>query len=85
MKLDFSIEAFSDLQEWIMTEKKKASKIMDLIADIQNHPFEGIGKPEPLKYEWSGYWSRRIDGELRLVYRIKGDTIEIASCKYHYS
>ena len=85
MKLDFSIEAFSDLQEWIMTEKKKASKIMDLIADIQNHPFEGIGKPEPLKYEWSGYWSRRIDGEHRLVYRIKGDTIEIASCKYHYS
>ncbi len=85
MKLDFSSEAFSDLHEWIITEKKKASKIMDLIADIQKHPFEGIGKPEPLKYEWSGYWSRRIDGEHRLVYRIKGDAIEIASCKYHYS
>lgn len=84
MKLDFSEEAFKDLQEWVLTEKKKASKIMDLLTDIDKHPYEGIGKPEPLKYGMSGYWSRHIDLEHRLVYRIVEGTIKIASCKYHY-
>jgi toxin YoeB len=55
-----------------------------LIEDILEHPFAGIGKPEPLRYEWSGYWSRRITGEHRLVYRIEGNTVFIAQCRFHY-
>jgi toxin YoeB len=55
-----------------------------LIADVVEHPFAGIGKPEPLRYEWSGYWSRRITSEHRLVYRVEGDVIYIAQCRFHY-
>jgi toxin YoeB len=55
-----------------------------LICDIQRSPFDGIGKPEPLKYEWSGFWSRRIDEEHRLVYTCQADDIIIAQCRYHY-
>jgi toxin YoeB len=60
------------------------AKIDRLIEDILEHPFAGIGKPEPLRYEWSGYWSRRITGEHRLVYRVEGDTVFIAQCRFHY-
>ncbi len=59
-------------------------KINDLIKDIQRNPYEGIGKPEPLKYDLSGYWSRRIDREHRLVYQVDENEIRIYSCKYHY-
>lgn len=85
MKLDFSRDAFRDFQEWISQDRKKAVKITELLADIEKHPFEGIGKPELLKYEWNGWWSRRIDLEHRLVYRVREGSIEVASCRYHYT
>ena len=84
MKLDFKKDAFRELRDWVVIDRKKAKKILDLIDDIQKHPFEGIGKPEPLKHDLSGCWSRRIDLEHRLVYRLEKDTLEIISCKYHY-
>ena len=68
---------------WLKTDKKIANKIDKLILDIQQHPFTGLGKPEPLKGELSGYWSRRITQEHRLVYTVKDDII-IVQCMFHY-
>jgi toxin YoeB len=84
MKLEFEESAFEDLQYWVKSEKKKAAKILELIQAIDQSPFDGIGKPEPLKFNLSGCWSRRIDQEHRLVYRIENDVIRILSCRYHY-
>ncbi|MEY2913140.1 MAG: hypothetical protein RLZZ184_2449 [Cyanobacteriota bacterium] len=70
--------------EWGKEDKKVFKKILELIKDIQREPFSGIGKPEPLKYELQGYWSRRITDEHRLVYKIEEDLLIILSCKYHY-
>ncbi|WP_082727289.1 Txe/YoeB family addiction module toxin [Nostoc sp. NIES-3756] len=67
-----------------MEDKKVFKKILDLVKDIQRDPFSGIGKPEPLKYELQGYWSRRITEEHRLVYKVEEDLLIILSCKYHY-
>jgi toxin YoeB len=72
------------LGEWGKEDKKVFKKILELIKDIQREPFSGIGKPEPLKYEFQGYWSRRITNEHRLVYKIEEDLLIILSCKYHY-
>jgi toxin YoeB len=72
------------LGEWGKEDKKVFKKILELIKDIQREPFSGIGKPEPLKYELQGYWSRRITNEHRLVYKIEEDLLIILSCKYHY-
>lgn len=84
MKLDFKQNAFEDFQYWIKSDRKKALKIAELLYSIESDPFSGIGQPEPLKYELSGFWSRRIDNEHRLVYRIRDDCIEILSYRYHY-
>jgi toxin YoeB len=85
MKTTFANEtSFSDYYEWTVNDKKTAKKIMTLINDIKRSPYSGLGKPEPLKYELSGYWSREITKEHRLVYRVEEETIEILSCKYHY-
>lgn len=84
MNICFSKNAWEDYTSWLADDKKMLKKINDLITDIQRTPFEGRGKPEPLKYELSGYWSRRIDREHRLVYQISGSEILIYSCKYHY-
>ena len=85
MKITFANEAsFNDYYEWTVNDKKTARKIMALIKDIKRTPYSGLGKPEPLKYELSGYWSREITKEHRWVYRVEGETIEILSCKYHY-
>jgi len=85
MKTTFANEtAFDDYYEWTVNDKKIAKKIMTLIKDIKRTPYRGLGKPEPLKHELSGYWSREITKEHRLVYRVEGETIEILSCKYHY-
>ena len=84
MNLTFSKNAWEDYTSWLIEDKKMLKKINDLIKDIQRTPFEGRGKPEPLKYELSGYWSRRIDREHRLVYQASGNEILIYSCKYHY-
>ncbi len=77
-------QAFEDLQWWTERDRKKAIKIYDLIKDIQRDPFHGIGKPEPLKHQFSGCWSRQIDKKHRLVYQSTGDKIIVLSCKGHY-
>ncbi|MCL1859652.1 MAG: Txe/YoeB family addiction module toxin [Oscillospiraceae bacterium] len=84
MKKIWSDEAWDDYLGWQRDDKKIVKKINDLLKDIERHPFEGIGKPEPLKHELSGYWSRHINGEHRLVYEIQSNNIYIAQCKYHY-
>ena len=85
MKTTFANEeSFNDYNEWTIGDKKTARKIMILIKDIKRTPYSGLGKPEPLKHELSGYWSREISKEHMLVYRVDGETIEILSCKYHY-
>ena len=84
MRIVFSKNAWEDYISWLRDDKKNLKKINDLIKDIQRTPFEGKGKPEPLKYDLAGYWSRRINLEHRLVYSIEGDEIRIVSCRYHY-
>ncbi len=82
--LEFDINAFEDLAWWIKQDRKKALRIIDLIKQIEREPFGGIGKPEPLKHDFKGCWSRRIDDEHRLVYQVFNDKIKILSCRYHY-
>lgn len=83
MKLVFVDESWEDYLYWQKTDKKMLKRINSLIKDTRN-PFEGTGKPEPLKYKYSGFWSRRIDGEHRLIYQVKEDAILIAKCRFHY-
>jgi toxin YoeB len=83
-KVAFEPEAFAEFGEWGIEDKKVFKKILSLIKDIQREPFSGIRKPEPLKYELQGYWSRRITDEHRLVYKVEEDVLIIISCKYHY-
>jgi toxin YoeB len=82
--LSFEDVAFAEYRQWEIDNKKVFNKINSLITEIMRDPFRGTGKPEPLKWEWAGYWSRRITQEHRLVYRVLKDQIIIASCKYHY-
>lgn len=84
MRLIFKEQAFQDLQYWIKHDNKKAKKIFDLIENIDRTPFEGLGKPEPLKHFLAHCWSRRIDAEHRLIYKVIDESIEIISCRYHY-
>lgn len=85
MKLTFSSKAWDDYLYWQKTDKTKLKRINTLIKEIQRNPFEGIGKPEPLKHSLSGYWSRRINDEQRIVYKITGDSLLIAQLRYHYA
>jgi toxin YoeB len=80
----FVPKAFKEYQEWIATDRKMALRIGDLIRDILRNPFEGLGKPEPLKHYLKGYWSRRIDNEHRLIYGVTEEYIIIISCFSHY-
>ena len=84
MKLVFSENAWDDYQHWLRTDKKLLKRLNSLIRDIQRSPYEGIGKPEPLKHALSGYWSRRITDEHRIVYKVNDDAIFIAQARYHY-
>jgi toxin YoeB len=84
MRVEFSEKANSQFNRWLVDDKKIYVKIIDLIESIANTPFKGIGKPEPLKGNLSGFWSRRINIEHRLVYKIEKDVIYIVQCKYHY-
>ncbi|MEV0366580.1 Txe/YoeB family addiction module toxin [Nocardia fusca] len=84
MKVTFAKVAFDDLDHWISTDRRMALRVMRLINDIDRDPFTGLGKPEPLKGDKSGYWSRRINDEHRLVYAVSGDNILIAQARYHY-
>lgn len=83
--LEFDPAGFEDLAWWIEKNRKKAQKIVKLIKEVQRNPFEGTGKPEPLKHELTGCWSRRIDKEHRLVYQVFNEKIRILACRYHYS
>lgn len=85
MKLLFSEQAWEDYQYWLSTDKKLLKRINLLIRDTCRDPFEGIGKPEPLRHFLKGYWSRRINEEHRMVYRVKADTLLLAQLRYHYS
>ena len=84
MKIVFSINSWEDYISWQKEDKKILKKINELIKDIQRTPYQGIGKPEPLKYDLTGLWSRRIDREHRLVYQIRGEELLIYSCRFHY-
>lgn len=84
-KFIYSAIAHEQLTEWIRQNPKIAIKIMDLVEEISKTPFVGKGKPEPLKHNLKGTWSRRIDAEHRLIYLVTETTIDIVSCKYHYS
>jgi len=82
--ISFLETAFSEYRQWELDDKKIFNKINSLITEIMRDPFHGTGKPEPLKWDWAGYWSRRITQEHRLVYKVLKDHVIIASCKYHY-
>ena len=84
MRLEFEKEAWQDIEYWKRTDKNKLKKILTLIISIRNSPFSGIGKPEALKHEIVGAWSRRIDRTNRLVYKVEGDVVKILQCRYYY-
>ena len=81
----FVQKAFKEYQQWVVIDRKMALRIGDLIKDISREPFKGIGKPEALKYEFKGCWSRRIDNEHRLIYSVTQTSIIIYSCYSHYT
>ncbi len=83
-KITFEASAFQDFAQWATQNKKLYQRLISLITDTLRDPFSGIGKPEPLKHELKGYWSRRINDEHRLVYKVTDDAISIVSCKHHY-
>lgn len=84
MRVVFSEHAWDEYLYWQKTDRKVVLRINALILEIQRDPFEGIGKPESLKHALSGYWSRRITDEHRIVYRMEGDDVLIAQLRYHY-
>ena len=83
-EVEFTKLAYSQFMEWKKTDKKIFNRIELLIEAIQENPHEGIGKPEPLKHEFAGYWSRRITKEHRLIYKVTHGSIIIFACKFHY-
>ena len=84
MNIQFSSRGFEDYIYWQTFDKKILKKVNELLKEISRNHYEGIGKPEPLKHALSGYWSRRITDEHRLVYKVDGDVIEVAQARYHY-
>lgn len=84
MKLLFSTQAWADYLYWQATDKRMVKKIHELIKEVARDPYRGLGKPEPLKHALSGFWSRRITEEHRMIYRIEEDLLQIAQLRYHY-
>ena len=84
MKLCFVEESWEDYLYWQKPDKKMVSRINKLIKEIARTPFEGLGKPEPLKFKYRGFWSRRIDQEHRLIYKVTDNEIWIVKCRFHY-
>lgn len=82
--LEFDAAAAEDLAWWIERDRKKALRLLRLIQETHRDPFRGVGKPEPLKHELAGCWSRRIDQEHRLIYQVRDSSIRILACRYHY-
>lgn len=84
MEKRWADEAWEDFEYWTKEDRKVLKKILELLKDIDRNGYQGIGKPEPLKHEFSGYWSRRIDEYNRIVYKIEKETIFILQCGSHY-
>jgi toxin YoeB len=84
MNFVFTELSWEDYLYWQKNDKQKLKRINDLLKDISRHPYECIGKPEPLRFNYAGFWSRRIDEEHRLIYRVIDNEIQIAKCRYHY-
>lgn len=84
MIVSFAEQAWEDYLYWQGTDKKTLRRINELIKEISRTPFDGKGDPEPLRHNWSGYWSRRIDREHRIVYKVIDGEIVVAQCRYHY-
>ena len=82
--LEFDSAALEDLAWWVQQDRRKALRIIRLVQETAGDPFGGIGKPEPLKHELAGCWSKRIDDEHRLVYQVLQDKIRVLACRYHY-
>ncbi|HLO46898.1 MAG TPA: Txe/YoeB family addiction module toxin [Kamptonema sp.] len=80
----FQPEFIQDLEYWVETDRKAALRLIKMVREILRDPFEGIGKPEPLKYEFSGAWSRRLNKEHRIVYLVSDDQIDFLKARYHY-
>jgi toxin YoeB len=84
MKLVFTELSWEDYLFWQKNDKQKLKRINEILKDISRNPYDGIGKPEALKFNYAGFWSRRIDEEHRLIYRVDDDEIQIAKCRFHY-
>ena len=84
MILSWAETGWQDYLYWQQADKKVVKRINTLVKGIKREPFSGIGDPEPLKHNWTGYWSRRIDKEHRLVYKVSDNALFIAQCRYHY-
>ena len=84
MIISWAVKAWEDYLYWQQKDRKTRKRINTLLKIITGQPFEGIGDPEPLKHNWSGYWSRRIDREHRLVYKVVDENIIVVQCRYHY-
>ena len=84
MKIAFADRGWEDFTYWVENDRKMAARIVRLIKDIERAPFEGLGKPEPLRHDLTGFWSRRITDEHRLVYAVDKERILIAQARYHY-
>jgi len=84
MNVTFTPTALDDLRYWLKTDKRQAERVLALLEEIRRTPFEGIGKPEPLRFQLAGCWSRRIDREHRLIYQVEETEIVVIACRYHY-
>ncbi len=84
MNVTLTPTALDDLRYWLKTDKRQFERILALFEEIRRTPFEGTGKPEPLRFQLAGYWSRRIDREHRLAYQVEETEIVIIACRYHY-
>jgi toxin YoeB len=84
MNVTFTPTALDDLRYWLKTDKRQAERVLALLEEIRRTPFEGAGKPEPLRFQLAGCWSRRIDREHRLIYQVEETEIVVIACRYHY-
>jgi toxin YoeB len=84
VKVTFSDDGWEDYLYWQVQDRRTLKRVNQLIEDISRNENEGIGKPEPLRHEWAGWWSRRITQEHRLIYRVRDSGVEIAACRFHY-
>ena len=84
MNVTLTPTALDDLRYWLKTDKRQAERVLALLEEIRRTPFEGAGKPEPLRFQLAGCWSRRIDREHRLVYQVEETEIVVIACRYHY-